>query len=475
MLPNGNLLRAGRDDGKSDIIFGGQGGAVELFNWDGDLIWSQQFNDNFQRQHHDIYPMPNGNILVLIAESWAKNSAIQNGRDPSNITEERLYNEKIIEIKPVGLNQFDLIWEWNINEHLVQDFDNTKLNFGEVSKSPEKLDINFLNGGDGSANWLHINSIQFNEERDQIVLSSRNLSEIYIIDHSTTTAEAATSFGGNSNKGGDFLYRWGNPQAYKQGGDENQKLFGQHYAYFIEKDFAFEDNIIVFNNGNGRDPKYSEVFILEPETTNGAYDYLENTAFGPENLEYIYSDFDGINDSEFYSRIVSGAQMLPNGNILICEGAKGKVFEINSDKEIVWTYINPSSNSDGEIVSQGDDRNNNLIFRATKYPLNYGAFEGKTIVAGDPIENNFNLDACATLNTNSSLFSNTLIISPNPSSDIFKLNIKADKIIVYNYLGKELLKINDSNNIDLSNYSKGIYLVKILKLGKVTTRKLIKN
>ncbi len=475
LLPNGNLLRAGRENDKSDIIFGGQGGIVELYNWEGVRIWSYSFNSNQERQHHDVYPMPNGNILVLIAESWSKQQAIEHGRDPSKITEERLYNEKIIEVKPIGSNQFDLVWEWNINDHLIQDFDNTKFNFGDVSKAPEKLDINFLNDGNGSANWLHINSIQYNEARDQIVLSSRNLSEIYIIDHSTTTAEATTSSGGNSNKGGDFLYRWGNPQAYKQGGEEDQKLFGQHYAYFIDKGFSFEDKIIVFNNGNGRDPKYSEIFILEPKTTNGLYDYLENTAFGPENLDYVYSQFDGVNDSDFYSRIVSGAQMLPNGNILICEGAEGKFFEIDSNEQVVWSYINPSSNLNGEIVSQGDAPKNNLTFRALKYSRDYKAFEGKTLNVGNPIEKNFNLDACATLNTNKPFFNEILTISPNPSSGIFKLNIKVDKITIYDYLGKEILEVEDTNKIDLYNYSKGLYFIKILKEGKATTRKLIKN
>ncbi|MGK0414557.1 MAG: hypothetical protein ACJA1B_002784, partial [Polaribacter sp.] len=190
LLPNGNLLRTGREDEKSDIIFGGQGGIVELFNWDGTIIWSYSFNSNLERQHHDIYPMPNGNILILLAEIWSKEEAISQGRDPSKISEERLYNEKIREVKPTGTDEIEVLWEWNIKDHVIQDFDDTKQNFGDVAKSPEKLDVNFLNGGNGSANWLHVNSIQYYEQLNQIVLSSRNLSEIWIIDHSTTTEEA---------------------------------------------------------------------------------------------------------------------------------------------------------------------------------------------------------------------------------------------------------------------------------------------
>ena len=65
---------------------------------------------------------------------------------------------------------------------------------------------------------------------DQIVLSNHNLSEIWIIDHSTTTLEAASHSGGNSGKGGDLLYRWGNPQAYDQGTGADQLLNHQQHV-----------------------------------------------------------------------------------------------------------------------------------------------------------------------------------------------------------------------------------------------------
>ena len=104
-------------------------------------------------------------------------------------------------------------------DHLIQDFDASKANYGEVAEHPELIDLNFrlsetTNYRDPS-DWIHSNGIDYNPELDQIVLSPSNFSEVWIIDHSTTRTEAAGSNGGNSGKGGDLLYRWGNPRAYR--------------------------------------------------------------------------------------------------------------------------------------------------------------------------------------------------------------------------------------------------------------------
>ncbi|GIR57077.1 MAG: hypothetical protein CM15mP64_4890 [Candidatus Neomarinimicrobiota bacterium] len=37
-----------------------------------------------------------------------------------------------------------------------------------------------------NGDWKHLNSIDYNEDLDQIIISSRHHDEIYIIDHSTT-------------------------------------------------------------------------------------------------------------------------------------------------------------------------------------------------------------------------------------------------------------------------------------------------
>ncbi|MCK5337375.1 MAG: hypothetical protein KAJ50_01140, partial [Bacteroidales bacterium] len=185
-------------------------------------------------------------------------------------------------------------------------------------------------------------------------------------------------------KGGDFLYRWGNPIAYGQGTIDDQKLFGPHYPHWIGEGLTDAGKIILFNNGTNRIPNYSEVYILSPPTSSpGEYTYIANTAYGPVSPDYIYTSPE---NTDFYSAFQSSAQRLPNGNTLICEGANGRFFEIDSNEHIVWEFVNPVGAS--EILNQGDgtQRKGNIVFRAKKYALDYKAFRGKELMSGSVIE-----------------------------------------------------------------------------------------
>src|SRR5213078_1927187 len=122
---------------------------------------------------------------------------------------------------------------WRVWDHLIQDADKEKKNFGDVAKHPERIDINFNAGGGkggGNQDWTHTNALSYRADLDQIMMSVPSLNEVWIIDHSTTTAEAASHKGGKSGKGGDLLYRWGNPRAYAAGTRKDQTLFAQHNA-----------------------------------------------------------------------------------------------------------------------------------------------------------------------------------------------------------------------------------------------------
>ena len=474
ILPNGNLIRAGRKD-TSTITFGGVGGIVEMFDWDGNLVWEFIYSNDEQRLHHDIYPMPNGNILVLAATVMSNEETLQAGRNPNLVSGAGiLYNEQILEIKPIGTNDYSIEWEWNFKDHLIQDYDDTKNNYGVIDEHPEKLDINFLNDRIPAENWLHVNSIQYDETLDQIVISSRNLSELYIIDHSTTAEEATGETGGTYGKGGDFLYRWGNSAAYGQGNEDDRTLFGQHFPHIIKPGLKDEGKIILFNNGTDREPVFSEVMIISaPTTSPGIYSYDPDSSYGPQTAEFTYSSNE---DNDFTSGILSGAIRLPNENLLICDGNSGRLFEINSTNDIVWNYIIPMNNTTGEISSQGDVlESGNSTFRGIKYSTDYEGFTGKDVTPGDPIESNFNLNTCLSLSTDN-LLNDKIIIYPNPVVDLIHINtgLTILEVEIYDVLGKRLnfIKLNN-RKIDMTRANKGIYVLKIKTEIGIITKKII--
>jgi len=184
---------------------------------------------------------------------------------------------------------------------------------------------------------MHSNAVNYNPELDQIVLTIRNLSEVWIIDHSTTTAEAASHSGGNSGMGGDLLYRWGNPQGYDRGTSADRKLFGPHHGHWIEPNLPGGDDILIFNNGTGRPGgNYLSVDqITTPVQPDGSYYLAGGSAYGPANANWIYTDSP---PSAFYAASMSGAHRLPNGNTLVCDGPAGDFFEVTTDKDVVWEY-----------------------------------------------------------------------------------------------------------------------------------------
>jgi hypothetical protein len=469
LLENGNLLRTAKIS-NPNITLGGVGGHLELFDWDNTLLWEYTYSTSLLTQHHDIFPLPNGNILMLAVSTITNTEAINLGRNPALILDNKIYNEQILELEPIGTNQANIVWEWNIKNHLIQDFDNTKANFGIVKDHPELLDFNFLNNNNGNANWLHFNSIQYNSDLDQIIMSSRLLSEIYIIDHSTTTAQAASHTGGVYGKGGDFLYRWGNPEAYDMGDSSDRTLFSQHYPHWIPQGLIDEGKILIFNNGN--EIRHSAVDIISPPTTSsGVYLYDNINGYGPTTPDWSYK---APNPEDFFSSILSSAQRLPNGNTLVCDGDSGYFFELDPSKNIVWEYINPDT-SNG-ILSQGDTPSSNFVFRALKFSPDYPAFIGRDLTPGDPIELNPDLSNCTLLGLKSNNISETRIY-PNPTSDIIHIEsvIPIEKTEVYDLYGKLVATNHNSTSINIYNLSSGVYLFKIKTNEGYDLKKIIKK
>ena len=290
-----------------------------------------------------------------------------------------MWSEKIIEVEMVGESQANIVWEWNVWDHLIQDINPSLSNYGVIADHPEMVDINYIGGDETSGNWLHMNAIDYNPMLDQIVVSSRLWSEIWVIDHSTTTGEGKTSSGGKYNKGGDLLYRYGNPQIYGQGDESERKLFGQHDIRWIPDSLSFGGMMMVFNNDYEEGVK-SRIEIFQPPVQDDGSYYLEsNNSYGPEEITWSYEQ-DGL-----HSDILSSAQMQPNGNVLICEGRTGHFIEVSVEGDILWDYINPVNRNGGPGID-GSDPRMNMTWRTIKYSLDYKAFEGKDLIANGPVE-----------------------------------------------------------------------------------------
>jgi len=431
-------MRLERSTNTPTFAAGGMGGTIREYDWDGNVLWNYELANENELLHHDIEVLPNGNVLAISYEAIPQEKAIAAGRNPENVTKSGLWADKIIEIKPTKPEGGEIVWEWHMWDHLIQDFDSTKANYGVVSENPRKIDINIpssyddpeimtekqieqqkkmgaapanLNYDNQHSELLHCNAVSYNPELDQIVFSFKYFDEVYIIDHSTTTEEAKGSTGGRWGHGGDLLYRWGKPLNYQRGTKANQFLDMQHDVKFIPKGYPGEGDFIVFDN-NVRNPNnklpnlgaafaklkspdvevsigdwgdYSAVYEFRAPTSEpGKYIIPDKGPIGPKEPLWTYTAPDKYS---FYSPFVSGVQRLKSGNTLITTGVNGRVFEVTPEKEIVWEYWNPYNYHyvlPDSSPAQPIGPFFYALFRSTLIPPDFPAFEGKNLKPIEP-------------------------------------------------------------------------------------------
>ena len=407
LMNDGSLVQGALDPDFPTFGFGGPYGRLQKISWDGKMLWDFEYANEKEMIHHDFTVLPNGNILAIAYETKTHDEGIALGRKPEMLPKSGPWLEKIIEIQPEGKTHGKIVWEWHLADHLIQDYDSKKSNYGKPVDHPELLDFNMgiplppaitqdsmdilqakgwadrnETAGNRGADIFHFNAIKYNADLDQIVFSSPSLNEIFIIDHSTTTKEAAGHKGGKQGKGGDFLYRWGNPKNYQRGDSADRKLFGQHDIRWIEKGKPGAGNLTVFNNHPPKDidwdhpgsdaQNYSAIYEITPPVDNkGGYTIEKNKSFGPEKPTWVYIAPDTFS---FYSSFISGAHRMNNGNTFINEGARGRFFEVTPDGKMVWEYLNPYR---GDIRKMNGDPNSPV-------PMTYFDFRSTFVAADNP-------------------------------------------------------------------------------------------
>ncbi len=403
-------VRAGKvaDDGEFPEKTG-TGGRLQRFDWDGKLLWDFKYASPDLMHHHDFAPLPNGNVLLIAWERIPRDEVLAAGRDPETLQGDSLWSERVVEIKPEGLTGGEIVWQWRLWDHIIQDFDEAKPRYGDPALHPELVDLNYVHlpGSD----WIHMNAIDYHPGLDQILLSSRWFDEIWVIDHGTTTAEAAGHSAGRRGHGGDLLYRWGNAAAYQSGSVDERMLYRQHDANWIDEGLEGAGNILLFNNGNLSGlRRYSTVDEFTPPLlADGTYQREPDAPYGPNEFVWRYED-----RQRLFSPRISGAQRLPNGNTLVCSGTQRTLVEVTPDREVVWVYIHPRRLEDlqkQELQEQQrremaenpeipeeflprdqrflpdddpddsgfDEDDGGTLFNAIRYPLDYPAFRGRDL------------------------------------------------------------------------------------------------
>ena len=372
---------------------------------DGNVVWEWGYSGGLML--HDHLKLPNGNVMLLLRETKTYAEAVAAGANPDFVSTDGIWNEVLLEVRPVYPDGGTVVWEWSAWDHLIQDYDPGQANYGVVADHPELIDINFVlrqvftseRRYGRRADWLHANALDYNPALDQIMFSACNYSEVWIIDHSTTREESAGHSGGNGGRGGDLLYRWGNPRAYRAGTAADQRLFWPHNPHWIPEGLPGAGNILIYNNGDefeGMYRDYSSVVEIAPPVDGYGYRPPAGGArrYGPGKTVWQY---EAEPRSDFLSYRGGSAQRLPNGNTLIVHAEQGTIFEVTPAGKTVWEYVNPHLRDADAPMYQGDLMPvnarpipgplwENRLSRALRYPTDYAGLQGLDLTPKGTVE-----------------------------------------------------------------------------------------
>ena len=362
----------------------GSTGIVQLVDWNGNVVWEYERCIVAQHcLHHDFEPMPNGNILVMAHVAFSRDEVLHWGATTSGPT---VQFEQLLELKPnLEDGSTEIVWMWSSWEHIVQDVDPGKPNYGIIHEDVGKHDINQRRI---TGEHLHMNSVDYNPERDLVMVSAPRASEIWVIDHSTTTEEASSSSGGRHGKGGDFIYRWGNPAAYNLGTEDERILGGQHDARWLLDRPGSGGHITIHNNTAGEIPdappaiswnlgtRYSSALEVRiPFNEDGTIAREPGQPFEGE-ITWKYQAYP---ESTWFAPFMSAVERLPNGNTLITNSHNMRLFEVTPDNEVVMDFVLE------HLIPEELGHVGGRIWRAFKLPADYPGLAAGFVASGRPV------------------------------------------------------------------------------------------
>ena len=324
---NGNIVRGAVQAG-NQINGAAVGGKVQELNPQGQVVWEFVYSTADYVSHHDLCLMPNGNVLLI---AWVRKTLTELQALGYTGTSAK-YPGRIIEVQQNG-TAGEIVWQWDLTDRFIQYTDANKPNYMPIAEHPERMNINVVTSGTGGGpggqtDWFHENGIDYNVELDQISYSSRYLSEIFIIDHSTTTEEAAGHTGGNAGQGGDFLFRWGKPANYGITGTQRITA-AVHDVGWVKADRP-NAGWLMFVNNSGGTGNSTVIDGINPERDGYTYPWTPGTVWGPANYEWRHQCLANSSGQ-------SAWDLMPNGNIFVAL-SDAYMYEVDEAGSVVWQY-----------------------------------------------------------------------------------------------------------------------------------------
>lgn len=500
-------------------------------DWNGNTVWTYTETRSSYHGHHDFAKIYNTKLgdstfIYIANKDLTSQQCLNAGCDPANnYTGAQM--DAIVEVNRQGT----VIWEWCFFDHVVQDIDPTKPTFGNIANTPGKIDLN-IRGNPVKSDWLHCNSLDYNQEKDLIVINSVH-GEFYVIDHGNTFVpnNPAASIALAATSAGDFKYRFGDPAKYDKGDPPSvldnwekataghKQLGGSHHIQWIKPGLPGEGQLLVFCNGQNLFELSSQSYIIQINPyLNSAGTNTGNFVNPPDagyrivnspdaNLmkekknvsKQITWSYSSKNNTSFYSTIGSGCERLPNGNTLVCSMNDGHFFELQAaDSTVVWEYINPMTRNGIKRVKVDNYPTFNGVFRAYRYTADHPALTGQNLTPGNTmtgqVPNYYKPDDLTAIKETEEYLSPADALEqnyPNPFSysTTIEFEIGGPKFVnidIYDFSGNHIKTLTESNyskgsysviwdgtNKSGSRVSDGIYFYVLRANGRQLTRKMI--
>ena len=302
---------------------------------------------------------------------------------------------------------------------------------------------------------MHANAVNYNPELDQIAISSRRFDEIWIVDHNTTTEEAA-------GPAGDLLYRYGNPEAYGRGAEEDRVLFGQHDVQWIPEGHPQAGQLMVYSNGNDRpECQCSTIDVWAPPLlSDGSYEIPEVEAMGLRP-----SPGHTLSRQTLNSTVPTSAAFSPCPMGTISSVKVPPDICLKSRLQANWSGTTSIPKGMLAFFPQGTTPQQNAVFRAYRYGEVYQGLADKELVPDAPLEGGsgapceLHANADSTVTNVGTLDGRTSISAfPNPTTTRINLTSSSPGTWhVINNLGQTMGRFTSQGHriLDCGNWPKG--------------------